>query len=59
MSLLNQKKEFIKKNLPLDNLPEGLAVLKFPANYNLIQIDKIPQNIIKLFTNLIIRILLN
>ena len=43
------KKEFIKKAQPLDNLPDELRVLKFPSNYNLIQIDKIPQNIIKLW----------
>jgi hypothetical protein len=33
----------------LDNLPENLQVLKYPSNYNLILIDKIPQNIIRLF----------
>jgi len=45
----NVKKEKIKKNLPLDNLPKTLQILKFPANYNLIQIEKIPQNIEKLW----------
>lgn len=46
---IHVKKDYVKKSQPLDNLPEGLRVLKFPANYNLIQIDKIPQNIVKLF----------
>jgi hypothetical protein len=46
---IHVKKELVMKSQPLDNLPEGLQVLKFPANYNLIQIDKIPQNIIKLW----------
>jgi hypothetical protein len=39
----------IKKSQVLDNLPENLQVLKYPSNYNLILIDKIPQNIIRLF----------
>ena len=43
------QKEIIKNSQPLDNLPENLRVLKFPSNYNLIQIDKIPQNIVKLW----------
>lgn len=46
---IHVKKDSIKKSQPLDNLPDGLRVLKFPANYNLIQIDKIPQNIVKLY----------
>lgn len=46
---IHQIKEFIKNNQPLDNLPSGLKVLRFPSNYNMIQIDKIPQNIVKLF----------
>jgi len=43
------RKEIIKKSQILDNLPTGLEVLKYPANYNLILIEKIPQNIIRLF----------
>ena len=45
----HQIKEIMKNNQPLDNLPEGLRVLKFPSNYSMIQIDKIPQGIVKLF----------
>jgi hypothetical protein len=43
------KKEKIKQILPLDNLPPNIKVLKFPANYNMIQIDKIPQGVVKLW----------
>lgn len=43
------RKEMIKNSQILDNLPSGLEVLKYPANYNLILIEKIPQNIIRLF----------
>ena len=43
------RKEIIKNSQILDNLPSGLEVLKYPANYNLILIEKIPQNIIRLF----------
>ena len=43
------KKEMIKNSQILDNLPENLEVLKYPANYNLILVEKIPQNIIRLF----------
>ena len=46
---IHVKKDSIKKSQPLDNLPDDLRVLKFPSNYNLIQIHKIPQNIIKLW----------
>lgn len=43
------QKEILKNSQILDNLPAGLEVLKYPANYNLILVEKIPQNIIKLF----------
>jgi len=43
------KKEMIKNSQILDNLPANLEVLKYPANYNLIMIERIPQNIIRLF----------
>jgi hypothetical protein len=49
--VLNQhiRKEVIKNSQILDNLPENLEVLKYPTNYDLILIDKIPQNIKRLF----------
>lgn len=43
------KKDIVKKTQPLDNLPDELRVIKFPLNYNLIQISKIPQNIVKIW----------
>ena len=46
---INLQKELVKKNLPLDNLPENITVLKFPSNYAMIQIETIPKNIIRLF----------
>ena len=43
------KKEIINQNLPLNNLPKNLRVIKFPSNYTQIQIEKIPQNIVKIW----------
>lgn len=43
------KKEMIKNSQILSNLPSNLEVLKYPSNYNLIMVEQIPQNIIKLF----------
>ena len=43
------RNEIINKNLPLGEFPEDLKVLKFPANYNMIQVEKIPQKIVKLW----------
>lgn len=43
------KKEIIKNSQILDNLPTNLKVLKYPSNYNLILVENIPQNIVKLF----------
>ena len=43
------KNEMIKNSQIFDNLPSNLEVLKYPSNYNLILVEQIPQNIIKLF----------
>jgi hypothetical protein len=43
------KKKMIKNLQILDNLPTNLEVLKYPSNYNLIMVERIPQNIIRLF----------
>lgn len=43
------KKEMIKSSQVLNNLPPNLEVLKYPSNYNLIFVENIPQNIIRLF----------
>ncbi len=43
------KKELVRGSQVLDNLPLNLQVLKYPSNYNLILIERIPQNIQRLF----------